>query len=285
MSSSKESRVASYQAALLRCLDAFSRLDDGDWQCRLRQLPWSARDYLAHLASNQETEILPMTSQNLAGKPVEIPGLAERTELNEFNERCLASVRGVSPQELLPRLQAAFQAHIDMLKGLSEEDLQRPAHTPSVGHSGTLAHMFTIGFLHLILHYQDIRRIIRRRRRLPHWMEVSPPDEIREALDQAFHIMPLFYWPERGGDLRATYFFDLVGEGGGQWHLVIAEGQCTAQEGVPAKADVEFRTEPAYWIDVQIKELNPLWAVFTRRLRIRGNRVLALKLEKLFQVS
>jgi hypothetical protein len=285
MNSTKETRLACYSAALRRCLDAFSQLNDDDWQCRLRRLPWSARDYLAHLVTNQEMEILPMTSQNIAGQPVEIAGLASRTDLNEFNERCLASVRDVSPQELLPRLQPAFQAHIDMLKGLSEEDLQRPGYTPSVGQQGTIAHMFTIGFLHLILHYQDIRRIIRRRRRLPHWMEVSPPDEIREALSQAFAIMPLFYWPERGGDLRATYLFDLEGEGGGQWHLVIAEGQCSAHEGAPAKADIEFHTKPADWIDLQTKELNPLWAVLTRRLRLRGKRALALRLDSLFQIS
>jgi hypothetical protein len=285
MSSTKETRLACYSAALKHCMDTFSQLDDDDWRCRLRKLPWSAKDYLGHLVRNQETEILPMTSQNIAGEPVEIPGLADRTELNEFNERCVASVRDVSPQELLGRFEAAFQSHIAMLEDLGEEDLQRPAYTPSVGQPGTIAHMFSIGFLHLPLHYQDIRRIIRQRTPLPHWMELCSPEEIHEALDQAFALMPLFYWPERGRNLRATYVFDMVGEGGGQWTLEIAEGRCTAQEGAPAVADLVFRTEPAYWIDLQTKELGPLWAVFTRRLRLRGKLLLAGRLEKLFQIS
>ncbi|MGQ9571837.1 MAG: SCP2 sterol-binding domain-containing protein [Dehalococcoidia bacterium] len=284
MRSTKEIQVACYAAALQRCLDAFSQLDNDDWQCRISKIPWSAKDYLGHLVTNQELEILPMTSQNIASKPVEIPGLVKRTDLNEFNERCVNSVRDLSPQELLPRFQTAFQAHIDTLKDLSEEDLQRPAYTPSVGRSGTLAHMFSIGFLHLPLHYQDIRRIVRQRRRLPHWMEISPPAEVHEALSQTFDLMPLFYWPERGGSLRATYLFDLEGDGGGQWTLTIAEGQCTSQEGRPAKADAEFHIKPAHWLDLQTKDLNPLWATLTRRLRIKGLR-LALRMEKLFQIS
>ncbi len=285
MNSTKETRVACYSAALQRCMDAFSQLDDDDWQCRLRRIPWSAKDYLAHLVTNQEMEILPMTSQNIAGEPVDIPGLSSRTDINEYNQSCVDSVRDLSPQELLPRFQAAFQRHIDMLEGLSEEDLQRPGHNPGLGRPGTIAHMFSMGFLHLPLHYQDIRRIIRRRRRLPHWMELCSPEETHEALSQAFAIMPLFYWAERGGDLQATYLFDLEGEGGGQWTLAIAEGQCTAHEGAPATADIEFHTRPAYWIDLQTKELSPLWAVFTRRLRLRGKLALALRLEKLFQIS
>ena len=285
MDSTKETRVACYSAALQRCLDAFSQLDDDDWQCRIRSIPWSAKDYLGHLVTNQEMEILPMTSQNIAGQAVDIPGLRSRTDINEYNQRCVDSVRDLSAQELLPRFQAAFQTHIDMLKGLSEEDLQRPGHNPGLSRPATIAHMFSMGFLHLPLHYQDIRRIIRRRRHLPHWMEVSPPDEVREALGEAFAIMPHFYWPERGGDLRATYLFDLEGEGGGQWTLAIAEGQCTAEEGSPDKADIVFHTKPAYWLDLQIKDLNPLWAVLTRRLSLKGNRGLALRLEKLFQIS
>jgi hypothetical protein len=285
MNSTKETRLACYSAALKHCLDTFNQLDDADWQSRIRSIPWSAKDYLGHLVTNQEMEMLPVISQNIAGQPVEIPGLASRSDINEFNQRCVDSVRDLSPQELIPRFQAAFQSHIDTLAGLSEEDLQRPAQNPGLGRPGTIAHMFTMGFLHLPLHYQDIRRIIRRRRRLPHWMELSSPEEIHEALSQAFAIMPLFYWPERGGDLRATYLFDLAGEGGGQWALAIAEGQCTASEGAPAEADVEFHTEPAYWIDLQTKELNPLWAVLTRRLRLRGNRALARRLDRLFQIS
>jgi hypothetical protein len=285
MIATKEVVRSYYATALQRCLDIWSRLDDGDWRSRTAGSKWAARDYLAHLAISQEMEILPTTSNSIAGQAVDIPGLSSRLDINTFNQRGVDSVADLTPAELLERLQAAFQRHIQMLEGLIDEDLKRPAYNPGLRGRATIADLFSIGFLHLPLHYQDIRRAVRRRRRLPHWMDLASPEEVHEALSQAFAVMPLFYWPERGHDLRATYLFDLEGEGGGQWWVAIDRGECASGEGLPALADCRFRTRPAYWLDLQTKELNPLWALLSRRLRLGGKIGLALKLDKLFAIT
>jgi hypothetical protein len=283
--STKETVRSHYAAALQRCLDIWSKLDDGDWQGRTPGSKWSARDYLSHLVTNEEMEILPTTSASIAGQAADIPGLASRLDIDVFNQTGVDSVADLTPAELLERFRANFQSHIQMLEGLIDEDLKRPAYNPGLRSQSTIADLFSIGFLHLPLHYQDIRRAVRRRRRLPHWMELASPEEVHEALSQTFAIMPLFYWPERGGDLRATYLFDLEGEGGGQWWVAIDRGECTSGEGLPANADCRFRTRPAYWLDLQTKELNPLWALLSRRLRRGGKLGLALKLDKLFAIT
>jgi uncharacterized protein (TIGR03083 family) len=285
MVSPKETVRSHYAAALQRCLDIWSKLDDGDWQSRTPGSKWSARDYLAHLVTNEEMEILPTTSASIAGQAADIPGLASRLDIDTFNQTGVDSVADLTPAELLERFRANFQSHIQMLEGLIDEDLKRPAYNPGLRSQSTIADLFSIGFLHLPLHYQDIRRAVRRRRRLPHWMELASPEEVHEALSQAFAIMPVFYWPERGGDLRATYLFDLEGEGGGQWWVAIDGGECTSGEGLPTNTDCRFRTRPAYWLDLQTKELNPLWALLSRRLRLRGKLGLALKLDKLFAIT
>jgi len=285
MVSPKETVRSHYAAALQRCLDIWSKLDDGDWQSRTPGSKWSARDYLAHLVTNEEMEILPTTSASIAGQAADIPGLASRLDIDVFNQTGVDSVADLTPAELLERFRANFQSHIQMLEGLIDEDLKRPAYNPGLRSQSTIADLFSIGFLHLPLHYQDIRRAVRRRRRLPHWMELASPEEVHEALSQAFAIMPVFYWPERGGDLRATYLFDLEGEGGGQWWVAIDGGECTSGEGLPTNTDCRFRTRPAYWLDLQTKELNPLWALLSRRLRLRGKLGLALKLDKLFAIT
>ena len=285
MVSTKETVRSHYAAALQRCLDIWSKLNDGDWQGRTPGSKWSARDYLAHLVNNEEKEILPTTSHSIAGEAVEIPGLASRLDIDAFNQAGVDSLADLTTAEVLERLRAAFQSHIQMLEGLIDEDLKRPAYNAGLRGEATIADLFSIGFLHLPVHYQDIRRAVRRSRRLPHWMELASPAEAHEALSQAFAIMPLFYWPEIGGDLRATYLFDLEGEGGGQWWVAIEGGECTSGEGLPAQTDCRFRTRPAYWMDLQTKELNPLWALLSRRLRIGGKMGLALKLDKLFAIT
>lgn len=285
MMSTIETRATYYSTALERCLDAIRQLDEDDWRMGHRGDKWTARDYLAHLVTNQEAEINTVTAQNLAGQEVDIPGLRSRADIDSFNESHVAEVRNVSTQELLSRLQAAFQAHIDMLSGLKEEDLHKPGGNPGLAHPATIGQLFSMGYLHLPLHYQHIRWFVRKRRRLPHWMELASPEETHEALSQSFDLMPVFYWPERRGDLRATYLFDLEGEGGGQWTLQIGEGHCRSSEGLLHHANVRFTTRPAHWLDLQTKELGSLRALLTRRLRIKGNFRLALKLDRLFQIS
>jgi SCP-2 sterol transfer family/DinB superfamily len=285
MVSTKEAVRSHYATALQRCLDIWGKLNDGDWQGRWPGCKWTARDYLAHLVTNEEMEILPTTSHSIAGEAVEIPGLASRLDIDAFNQAGVDSVADLTPAELLERLKAVFQSHIQLLEGLIDEDLKRPAWNAGLRGEPTIADLFSIGFLHLPVHYQDIRRAIRRSRKLPHWMELASPTEVHEALSQAFAIMPTFYWPEKGGDLRATYLFDLEGEGGGQWWVAIDGGECTSGEGLPPQTDCRFRTRPAYWMDLQTKELNPLWALLSRRLRLGGKMGLALKLDKLFAIT
>jgi hypothetical protein len=285
MVSTKETVRTHFASALQRCLDIWGQLNDADWQGRWSGCKWTARDYLAHLVTNQEMEILPTTSHSIAGEALDIPGLASRLDIDMFNQTGVDSVAELTPAELLERLKVAFQSQIQLLEGLIDEDLRRPAWNAGLRGEATIADLFRMGFLHLPVHYQDIRRAVRRTRRLPHWMDLTSPAEVNEALSQAFALMPMFYWPEKGGQLKASYLFDLEGQGGGQWWVAIDGGECTSGEGLPERTDCTFSTRPAYWMDLQTKELNPLWALLSRRLRLKGKMGLALKLDKLFAIT
>ncbi len=285
MVSTKETVRTHFATALQRCLDIWGQLNEADWQGHWSGCKWTARHYLAHLVTNQEMEILPTTAHSIAGEAVDIPGLASRLDIDVFNQAGVDSVADLTPAELLERLRVAFQSQIQLLEGLIDEDLRRPAWNAGLRSEATIADLFRMGFLHLPVHYQDIRRAVRRTRRLPHWMELASPAEVNEALAQAFALMPMFYWPEKGGQLNASYLFDMVGEGGGQWWVSIEGGECTSGEGLPEHADCTFRTSPAHWMDLQTKELNPLWALLSRRLRLKGKMGLAMKLDKLFAIT
>ena len=67
--------------------------------------------------------------------------------------------------------------------------------------------------------------------------------------------------------------------------MAISDGECTSGEGLPPQTDCRFRTRPAYWMDLQTKEMNPLWALLSLRLRLGGKIGLALKLDKLFAIT
>lgn len=287
MAEAKETLRAHYGGALERCLEVFGQLDAEDWRQVAKPGGWTARDYLGHLVTSQEVEGTPATVQSLAGRPVEITGLTQPGGIDAFNARNLETVRDISPQEMIARLRSAVEEHLRLLDGASEEDLQRPATNPGLRWPITVQTTFDMYYLHLPLHYQDIRHCIRKRRRIPHWAELASPEEIHDSIDRTFRLMPLMYWPERGGDLRATYLFDLQGPSGGQWTLEIAERRATSYPGRPERADIEIRTTPALWIDLQTKATNPLVAMLTGRLRLKPLRRAGLvaRLERLFEIT
>lgn len=268
--------------ALQRCLDSFPRLDDKEWGKKASDR-WTAKDYLAHLVIAHEEESIRLVQQALAGEPANIPGFARREEINDYNEQMLATVRDRPVSELLGRLKATFEETLRMLDGLSEADLDKPASSPVWGRSGTVRDLFSSGYLHLPAHYQDIRRAAKKK--LPHWVEASTPEEVHFQMDRTFHYMPLIYWSDRGGDLQATYLFTIEGAGGGQWAVRVSDGRAETEDGAPDSFDAEVRTKPELWVDLSNKDLNAVWAITTRKVHLGGNTSLAMKLDSLFQVN
>lgn len=281
----KTTLQARYRQALDRCLEAFGQLSEEDWLASGRRGQWNAKDYLAHFVSSQEHEANPITQEALAGREPRMEDFRGPREINAYNARIIETTRQLAPAELLARFRAAFEAHLRMLESVTDADLAGTVHHPGWFRPGTLAQVFYTGYLHLPLHYQNIRSCLRARRKLPHWFQASTAEEAHHVLACTFDYMPVTYWPERGGNLKAAIMFDLTGPGGGTWTIEIAGPECRSYEGRPEQATMELTASPRDWIDLTTKDLNPLWGFLTRRIRIKGNFLLALKLDRLFEVT
>ncbi len=282
MKPTKEQIQKYYSDALARCLSAYAQLDDKEWGKKASD-KWTAKDYLAHLVVGQEEASNRVTRQAIAGQPGEIPGHGGREAINEYNQEMLPTANQLPVSELLGRLKASVGEHLSILAGLGEADLDRPVVHPAWSRPGTIRDLFFSSYLHLPGHYQDVRRVAKKK--LPHWMDISTTEEVHYQLDRIFYFMPLIFRSDRGQGMEATYLFTMEGDGGGQWSIRIADGRAEAQDGVPEKADAEVRTKPALWIDLSTNDLNAPMAIMTRKVRINGNPALAMRLESLFQVS
>ena len=282
MQPTKEQLKQYYSQALRRCLDSYARLNEKEWSKKASSL-WTAKDYLAHLVAYEEEQADHLLQKALAGEPGQLPGFNGREAINEYNEQLLAKVRDLPVNELMGRFKAAYERSLSTLDGLSEADLDKPASNPEWDRPGTVRDLFFASYLHLPAHYQDIRRAAKKK--LPHWMEAGSPEEVHFQLGRIFHFMPLIFWPERGADMQATYLFNMEGEGGGQWAVRIADGKAETQDGAPESFDMELRTKPQLWIDLSNNDLNPMWAITTRKVHLGGNSGLAMKLGPLFRVS
>jgi len=275
----KDDIIKFYTQALQRCLDGFSKLDDKEWSKKASD-EWTAKEHLGHLVITQELETVPLTRQALAGEPHNIPGFAKREDMPAFRKSTLDQVRDVPAADLLQRLESVVREHISMLENASESDLDKPGQSPAWDRPGTVRDLFFAGYLFLPGQYQEIRRVAKKK--LPHWIEASDADQVHYHMSRIFHYMPLIYNPSAGGDMEATYQFTMEGEGGGQWTVKISDGHATSADGPADPFDAEVKTKPALWMDLSQGDLNPAWAITTRKVQLGGNMGLAMKLGSLF---
>ena len=271
-----------YAAALERSLEAYSRLDEKALNKKASD-DWIAREHIASLVGTMEKETLPLTRQALAGEAPNIPGFANRTELRGFRQSTMEEVRDLPVPELLQRMRAAFEEHIAMLDALSDSDLDKPASSPGWDHPGTVRDLFFASYLFLPGQYQEIRHVAKKK--MPHWIEGSTPDQVNYHMGRIFHYMPLIFNSEKGADFEANYQFLMEGDGGGEWALEIGGGKAVARTGVLDSHDIEIKTKPQLWIDLTTGDLNAPMAIATRKVRLGGNMGLALKLGELFSAE
>ncbi len=105
------------------------------------------------------------------------------------------------------------------------------------------------------------------------------PDTAKEIIE----AMPGAFVPERAKGLKATYQFELTGEGGGDWVLEIADQQCQVREGVAVAPDATISLAAADYVALVKGELDAMGAFMGGKLKIRGNVGLAMKVVNLFQ--
>ena len=282
MKPTKEQIKEFYSQALSRCLEGFSRLDDKEWAKKASD-QWTAKQHLAHLVGTHEQETMVLTRQALAGEPAHVPGYEKRQDMLAFRESTMKSVSDLPAPELLRRMKEGFEEHLRVLDGLSEADLDRPAMSPGWDRPGTIRDLFFASYLFLPSQYQEIRKVAKKK--LPHWMEASTPEQVHYHLERTFHYMPLIFRSDRGADMQATYVFTMEGDGGGQWAIKIGGGKAESEDGAPASFDMELKTKPELWMDLSTGELNAAWAIMTRKVHLGGNAGLAMKLGPLFSAQ
>lgn len=271
-----------YAAALERCLEAFSRLDEKELKKKTSD-EWTAGEHIASLVATMEKETLPLTRQALAGEGPNIPGFAKRSDLVGFRQSVMEEIRDLPVPELLQRIRAAFEEHIALLDTLSDGDLDKPANSPGWDRPGTVRDLFFASYLFLPGQYQEIRHVAKKK--MPHWIEGSTPDQVNYHMGRIFHYMPLIFNSDKGADFQANYQFTMEGDGGGQWALEIGGGKAVAKTGALESSDIEIKTKPQLWIDLTTGDLNAPMAIATRKVKLGGNMGLALKLSDLFSTE
>ncbi|MCE9579242.1 MAG: SCP2 sterol-binding domain-containing protein [Deltaproteobacteria bacterium] len=120
-------------------------------------------------------------------------------------------------------------------------------------------------------------------KRFPHKHVRVVRSSLRPASARAFfRAIPLTFQrgPARGW--KATFHFDLAGADAVQATVRIDDGQLAVQDGLVGDADIVVRTDGNVWLEIATKVRNPVLAVLTGKLKVRGDRALLGKFAACF---
>ena len=121
---------------------------------------------------------------------------------------------------------------------------------------------------------------------VPDYPEEPKPAAERTAnvssVDQWFTAMSASFDPKAAGDMKAVYYFKVTGDGGGDFAVTIANGQCKLDKAKPEKADLTATIAAADMLAIARGELDPVSAYMGGNLMIDGDLNLALRMKDLF---
>ncbi len=103
-----------------------------------------------------------------------------------------------------------------------------------------------------------------------------------ESVQQIFSKMPEVFNANAAQGLDAVFQFDITGEGGGQWHVIIKDGSCQVSEGTHASPSVTLTMSGETWLGIVNKQLNGMQAFMSGQLKATGDIMLAQRIEQLF---
>ncbi|MEZ5009980.1 MAG: acyl-CoA dehydrogenase family protein [Chitinophagales bacterium] len=96
------------------------------------------------------------------------------------------------------------------------------------------------------------------------------------------HSLPERLKTEKAANVSQTFNFDISGEGGGQFTVVVDQGKCMVSEGLSDTADCTVSSEASVYQDVELGKLSPETAVMSGQLKI-SNLMAMMSFSKLFK--
>jgi Fe-S-cluster-containing hydrogenase component 2/putative sterol carrier protein len=94
--------------------------------------------------------------------------------------------------------------------------------------------------------------------------------------------MPLSFQRGAAGDLDATYHFTFTGSESATVTIVIRSGMISVADGFHGEPNLRVTADTATWLGFLAKEKSLPWALFTRRIKLRGNPKWLLAFGKCF---
>jgi putative sterol carrier protein len=105
------------------------------------------------------------------------------------------------------------------------------------------------------------------------------------SVAEVFEAMPRHFVPDAAAGLNATIQLDLTGEGGGQWHLAIADQTLKVTEGQAPNPNMTLKMTAADYLSMINGDANAMQMFMQGKVKVGGDMSLAIKMQNLFKMN
>ncbi len=92
---------------------------------------------------------------------------------------------------------------------------------------------------------------------------------------EIFDEMPERFEPAKAKGVDETVQFDLSGDNGGQWYLVVKDGTCTLNEGTAGSPSVSIQMSDEDFVSMTTGQANAMQLFMAGKVKLEGNLMLA----------
>lgn len=96
-----------------------------------------------------------------------------------------------------------------------------------------------------------------------------------------FKSMPDRFQADKAAGTNMTLLFELTGDGGGQWHVAIADGKLDVNEGAAADPTATVKMDANDFQAMSSGSLNPMMAFMTGKVKVEGDLNSVMKFQSL----
>ncbi|MBM4423750.1 MAG: SCP2 sterol-binding domain-containing protein [Chloroflexi bacterium] len=97
-------------------------------------------------------------------------------------------------------------------------------------------------------------------------------------------VMSARFLPEQAAGLNAILQLDISGDGGGQWHLAIADKKLTVTPGAAANPNMTLKMSAADYLSMVNREADPMQMFMQGKVKVGGDMSLAMKMMAMFNL-
>jgi putative sterol carrier protein len=102
-------------------------------------------------------------------------------------------------------------------------------------------------------------------------------------MDQAMLKLPQAFLRQEAVGLNAVVHFKFTGAEAGEWNAVIQDGICQVARGIPQRRpSLSVTADSTEFIQILERELDPIQAYMSGRVKVAGDMSLAAKLMQAF---